>query len=340
MTAYTAASTTDLTAAGERRQIRRASNAIGAAFLIMTALTTFLSVGTGLLLSYGVHNTALLRDAGFLWMEQVWLSVIGFVLPFGLAAKLMDFRLSDLIVMRRVRASLLLPLVMICMGAFLLGNVATSYLGQIFEGMGVTPTQASIEAPRGVWGTVLYYLSISAVPALVEEFALRGVVMNSLRRFGDGFAIFTSAALFGLMHGNLIPGALCLCGRAGAGVCRRCGRVALAVDSGAPYQQFFRHSGHGRNRHGAGADAGFPLDRIFAFASSGGGDRSAPPSAGEAGGLPPAGIGYGTVGRAENGGVRLHALHDFYTADFCRNHALCSDFLLNTGRFGHVFEEN
>lgn len=204
MTAYTAASTTDLTAAGERRQIRRASNAIGAAFLIMTALTTFLSVGTGLLLSYGVHNTALLRDAGFLWMEQVWLSVIGFVLPFGLAAKLMDFRLSDLIVMRRVRASLLLPLVMICMGAFLLGNVATSYLGQIFEGMGVTPTQASIEAPRGVWGTVLYYLSILAVPALVEEFALRGVVMNSLRRFGDGFAIFTSAALFGLMHGNLI----------------------------------------------------------------------------------------------------------------------------------------
>jgi membrane protease YdiL (CAAX protease family) len=45
---------------------------------------------------------------------------------------------------------------------------------------------------------------VAAVPALAEEFAMRGVVMQQLRRHGDRFAIITSAALFAVMHGNLI----------------------------------------------------------------------------------------------------------------------------------------
>lgn len=204
MTVYYGNPPVDLRAVQEQRLIRQASNSIGAAFLIMTALTTVFSVGLGLLFAYGFHNVSILQDSGFLWLEQTFFSALGFVPPFILAARLMDFRLDDLIGMKRVRASLCLPLIMVCMGAFLLGNVATTYLSQLFEGLGVSPAQASIAPPRGVAGTVLYYLSVSAVPALVEEFALRGVVMNSLRRFGDGFAVFVSAALFGLMHGNLV----------------------------------------------------------------------------------------------------------------------------------------
>lgn len=206
MTAYHDIPSANLCVSRERRQLRQASNSIGAAFLIMTALTTVLSVGLMLILLFicRMDIQSLSQDPGFLWMEQAFLSALGFVVPFILAAKLMDFRVSDLVPMRWVRASLCLPLVMICMGSFFLGNVATSCLGQLFEGAGVTPSQISIDAPRGLWGTALHYLSVSAVPALVEEFALRGVVMHSLRRFGDGFAVFVSAALFGLMHGNLI----------------------------------------------------------------------------------------------------------------------------------------
>jgi membrane protease YdiL (CAAX protease family) len=49
---------------------------------------------------------------------------------------------------------------------------------------------------------LLYILSISVTPALVEEFALRGVVMQPLRKFGDRFAIIISGAIFALLHGN------------------------------------------------------------------------------------------------------------------------------------------
>ena len=34
-------------------------------------------------------------------------------------------------------------------------------------------------------------------------FACRGLIMGILRKYGDGFAVLMTAAVFGLMHGNL-----------------------------------------------------------------------------------------------------------------------------------------
>ena len=49
---------------------------------------------------------------------------------------------------------------------------------------------------------LVYIVSVSIVPAVTEEFIYRGCVMGRLRKFGDGFALVTSALLFGMMHGN------------------------------------------------------------------------------------------------------------------------------------------
>ena len=40
-------------------------------------------------------------------------------------------------------------------------------------------------------------------PALLEELVFRGFILQPLRRYGDWFAIITSALLFGLIHGNM-----------------------------------------------------------------------------------------------------------------------------------------
>lgn len=194
----------DLKKAAEKRSVKRASNAIGGAFLIMTGGILVISLIVQLIVVYGLQKTSLLSDAGFLWIEQDVFSALGFTIPFAIAAKLMKFRLPDLFPLKKVRPSLLAPLVMISLGTFIIANYATSMIGSIFSAFGVSPAQQSIDIPDGVSGTVLYILSISFLPAFVEEFALRGVVMGSLRRFGDGFAVFVSAALFGLMHGNLV----------------------------------------------------------------------------------------------------------------------------------------
>ena len=40
------------------------------------------------------------------------------------------------------------------------------------------------------------------MPALVEEFACRGVVLGMLRKYGETFALVASSIVFGVMHGN------------------------------------------------------------------------------------------------------------------------------------------
>ncbi len=55
----------------------------------------------------------------------------------------------------------------------------------------------------GVGGFFIGAISMAVVPAIIEEFAIRGVVMQPLRRYGDGFAIVVSALVFSIMHGNM-----------------------------------------------------------------------------------------------------------------------------------------
>lgn len=55
----------------------------------------------------------------------------------------------------------------------------------------------------GVSGFIIGAISMAVVPAIIEEFSIRGVVMQPLRRYGDGFAIVASAFIFSIMHGNM-----------------------------------------------------------------------------------------------------------------------------------------
>ena len=56
--------------------------------------------------------------------------------------------------------------------------------------------------------TVLYVvvsiICTAIVPPISEEFFFRGVILNVLKPYGQGFAIVMSSVLFGLVHGNLI----------------------------------------------------------------------------------------------------------------------------------------
>lgn len=47
-------------------------------------------------------------------------------------------------------------------------------------------------------------LFVAIIPAILEEVAIRGVLLQPLRRFGDGFAIVVSAVIFSLLHGNMV----------------------------------------------------------------------------------------------------------------------------------------
>ena len=91
-------------------------------------------------------------------------------------------------------------------GLCFVGNIITTYLDVIIEmltGSGLDSIPLP-ETPKNPLGIFLFFLSTAVVPALIEEVALRGIIMQPLRRYGDWYAILCSALIFGLMHCNLV----------------------------------------------------------------------------------------------------------------------------------------
>ena len=104
-------------------------------------------------------------------------------------------------------------LIMISFGGCMLANYISSIILTALETVGLYSTYSSIEEPKTVADIVLMFISIAIVPALVEEFALRGMLLSNLRRYGNTFAIVASAFVFGIFHGDVaqIPFAF-ICG--------------------------------------------------------------------------------------------------------------------------------
>ena len=65
-------------------------------------------------------------------------------------------------------------------------------------------TSSSAGATEIISASPLYQIVIFAViiGPIIEELMFRGILLRRLLPFGDGFAILTSALLFGLFHGN------------------------------------------------------------------------------------------------------------------------------------------
>ena len=104
-------------------------------------------------------------------------------------------------------------LIMISFGGCMLANYVSSIILTALETVGLYSTYSSLEEPKNVADIVLMVISVAIVPALVEEFALRGVLLSNLRRYGNAFAIVASAFIFGIFHGDVaqIPFAF-ICG--------------------------------------------------------------------------------------------------------------------------------
>lgn len=98
---------------------------------------------------------------------------------------------------------LLIPIaIMIC----IIGSIFTSLVSvavDSFFGIEFTLPEDTSDY-QTIQGILVSAFATAVVPAFVEEFAIRGVVMQSLRKYGDKFAIIMSSFVFALMHGNMV----------------------------------------------------------------------------------------------------------------------------------------
>lgn len=103
----------------------------------------------------------------------------------------------------KVKPSLFITVVIIGLAVTFLGNFVTNYISSFFSTIGINFTYPESPTPKEPYALFIYYVAYTIIPALCEEFAVRGVALGLLRRHGDGFAVWVSAITFAIMHGNM-----------------------------------------------------------------------------------------------------------------------------------------
>ena len=138
-------------------------------------------------------------------INQMLYSIFVFIVPFILISLCFKIKLRDVLKFSAPTKGLRLPFLLIGVSFCAFANIASNGVLSFFELMGITPmTGGSTEGPDSIFIFILAFISTSLVPGMVEEFAFRGVLFGALRKYGEGFAILSTAILFGVLHGNLI----------------------------------------------------------------------------------------------------------------------------------------
>lgn len=102
-------------------------------------------------------------------------------------------------------------LLTLCVGTQMVNSFWIMLLEWIVNRFGLSVME-TLEGVSGEAGSLSMFLYMGLFAPLSEEILFRGLVLGTLRPYGKRFAIFGSAVLFGVFHGNLLqtPYAFCV----------------------------------------------------------------------------------------------------------------------------------
>lgn len=187
-----------------RNSIRTHSNNVGIAAIVFIVL----SFAVSLLLSIFNLTRSLQNDETLYQCFNIIFSISAIFAPF-------------LVVMFRVRKyhhdysfgfdrpwhkDLFLSAVPAGLMLCLLGDRIASIISVLCQYFGIKLSAPSSDIPTSAFASLLFVISSCIVAPLTEEFAIRGIALQPLRKHGEKYAIVMTSLLFALMHQNMVQG--------------------------------------------------------------------------------------------------------------------------------------
>lgn len=180
--------------------IKKTSSGLG--FFVFAYFATMIAASTAFSYMFVITGSTSMDMVSMLFIN-IFVSVFSALIP-GLFYFLVSGRsVSETIKTSYVRQNELWALVFIGMSIAMISNIATNIIQTNFSFFGIENSVNMSENVTNPLEIILCIVSTAIVPAFAEEFAFRGIFMGTLRKFGDTFAIITSAIVFGAMHRNI-----------------------------------------------------------------------------------------------------------------------------------------
>lgn len=196
-----------------RREIRQRANRTGVAFLlyfalflliqaILSTVTTFYVLQGGEKLS---RYLSVMQNGRFSLLINSFAQAITMVLPFFTAVLLSRQKTAEIVPYGKPKAGTPFGLILIGLSCAMLSDFGCSLLNEVLARFRMTPVGGQVDFGNGLGDYAVSMITVALIPALFEEFAYRGVVFGLLeQKVGQGAAVFLSALMFGLMHGNFV----------------------------------------------------------------------------------------------------------------------------------------
>ncbi len=191
----------------DKKVLRKMGNRFGLAIIAYVILSFAISIVIEILSEFIPAFNLLYENSIANYAYSVIGSIIYIGVPFGIvyltlkSSKLAGNLLFGTVYNGKAAVCLTMMLIPIMLISSIVVN-AVSLIFQTLAGVEFTSGLEDLEM-NGISGFLISVISMAVVPAIIEEFSIRGVVMQPLRRYGDGFAIVASAFIFSIMHGNM-----------------------------------------------------------------------------------------------------------------------------------------
>lgn len=191
-----------------KRAVRKNANIVCAALIMINPLAYMISYSIMIPL-YLLFPVDVIADMHPAISELLNMTVYTFCFAVPILAVMLLTKIppGTAFPLRKMRLSIAIPAVFFCLGVSFLGTYLADFISMFFEqAIGYEPAMPDLAVPDGIPARILYFISVAIFPAFLEEFMFRGVIMQSLRRYGDSFALITSAIMFSFCHENLVQG--------------------------------------------------------------------------------------------------------------------------------------
>ena len=193
----------------EKRRLRRTSIFLGIAVILYFAVNLAIGqfLGFFIQLFYQFSQRPLFGNSEIAYyLLNMAAYALTFTIAFGAYLLLLRMPWKAAFPFRPVPAGTVLLSIPVSFALSVIGSILSAILSLLFSVTGFQPVASDVTVPMTAPGLVLYFILLAVLPPIFEEIAFRGILMQSLRRFGDSFALLVSSLLFGLFHLNMIQG--------------------------------------------------------------------------------------------------------------------------------------
>lgn len=192
----------------ERRVLQRYSNGLGFAILLyffLSAIVPFILLGGFAVFrpAIRVYGNQVLAPGIILQIINILSSAICLFLPFFLFLLFSRVPLRVAFPLRSFSPSLCVPCVFLALSVSVIGVTSSSLIGELLGLFHLQP-HTNIHMPNDPVSLALFGFQLCIITPIIEEFVFRGAIFQSMRRFGDSFALMISSLLFALFHLNLV----------------------------------------------------------------------------------------------------------------------------------------